>query len=194
MSFYFCSRYIHTDGDEKKVEWAIFYFRSSHDHLEEFFSYFSLTSEQKCRYVQMRLVGEAYWWWKESHSFYRCWFVLQYLLCTRYAMHLLVTEFRESIDGIQKVVEAMTTKIDIYSEPQILVEPEVINKWKSEVVDEPKPSCWWAKIRARSRRASYWDFCRSSSGAYMEILSFSPAMMFSSLSLRLPDVYEPLQI
>jgi len=30
------------------------------NHLEEFFSYFSLASEQKCC-VQMKLVGEAYW-------------------------------------------------------------------------------------------------------------------------------------
>jgi len=32
------------------------------NHLEEFFSYFSLTFEQKCRYTQLTLVGEAYWW------------------------------------------------------------------------------------------------------------------------------------
>jgi len=50
---------------------AIPYFWGSHDrdgyknwesNLEAFFSYFILTSEQKCRYAQMRLVGEAYWW------------------------------------------------------------------------------------------------------------------------------------
>ena len=27
-------------------------------------------------------------------------------------------------------------------------------------------SCWWVRIRTRSDRAFYWDFCRSSSGAY----------------------------
>ena len=37
------------------------------NHLEDFFSYFSLTSEQKYGYAQMRLVGEAYWWLKDGH-------------------------------------------------------------------------------------------------------------------------------
>ena len=48
---------------------AIPYFWSSSDHigyenwendLEEFFSYFVLTSEQKYHYTQMKLVGHAY--------------------------------------------------------------------------------------------------------------------------------------
>ena len=73
MSFYFCGRYIHIDDDEKKVERdmsaAIPCFWGSHDHdgyekwesnLKAFFSYFVLTYEQKCRYAQMRQVGEAY--------------------------------------------------------------------------------------------------------------------------------------
>ena len=63
------------DGDEKEVERdmsvAILCFLGSYDrdgfekwenNLKVFFSYFILTSEQKCRYAQMRLVGEAYWW------------------------------------------------------------------------------------------------------------------------------------
>ena len=58
MDFYFCGKYIHTDGDENEVEWdmyvAILCFWGSYDrygnekwknYLEEFFSYFSLTSE-----------------------------------------------------------------------------------------------------------------------------------------------------
>jgi len=59
MSFYFCGRYIYTDGDDKEVERdmyaAIPYIRGSNDHdgyekwkdhLEDFFNYFSLTPEQ----------------------------------------------------------------------------------------------------------------------------------------------------
>jgi len=74
MEFYFCERYINIDADDKKVERdtyaAISYFRGSNDHyryenwenyLKIFFSYFSLTSKQKCHYTQMKLVGEAYW-------------------------------------------------------------------------------------------------------------------------------------
>ena len=44
-------------------------------NLEDFFTYFILTSEQKCRYAQMELVGKAYCWRKCSHIDYRCWFV-----------------------------------------------------------------------------------------------------------------------
>ena len=36
MSFYIRGRYIHTDGDEKEVEWDMYttlsYFQGSHDH------------------------------------------------------------------------------------------------------------------------------------------------------------------
>jgi len=64
---------------------TVLYFQSSNDHdgyeewkdhLEDFFSYFSLTPEQKCRYAQMKLAGEAYWWWKDNHIDCRYWFVL----------------------------------------------------------------------------------------------------------------------
>jgi len=56
---------------ERDMYAAIPYFRSSSDHyeyencenhFEDFFSYFSWTSEQKCRYAQMKLTGKAYWW------------------------------------------------------------------------------------------------------------------------------------
>jgi len=65
--------YIYTDGDDKKVERdmyaAIPYFQGSHNrygyekwenHFEELFSYLPLTSEQKCRYAQMKLDEEDY--------------------------------------------------------------------------------------------------------------------------------------
>jgi len=67
--------HIYTDGDDKKVERdmyaAITYFQDFNDHdgykertnhLEYLFSYFSLTTEQKYRYAQMKLDGKAYWW------------------------------------------------------------------------------------------------------------------------------------
>ena len=61
----------------------------------------------------------------------RCWFVMQDLFRTQYTPHFLFTEFRETLEGIQKIIEAVTTKVDIDSEPSILAE--------LEVVDEPKP-------------------------------------------------------
>ena len=60
-------------------------------NLEAFFSYFDLISNQKCLYAQRKLDEEPYWWWKDNYNFYRCWFVLQDLLCTRYAPHLFFT-------------------------------------------------------------------------------------------------------
>ena len=73
MGFYFCSRCIYTDGDDKKVERDMYavipYFWGSNNHdeyekwnyLEEFFSYSSLRPEQKCHYAQMKLAEETYW-------------------------------------------------------------------------------------------------------------------------------------
>ena len=50
---------------------ALSYFRGSNDQygyekwesiIEAFFSYFTLTQEQKYHYTQMKLVGQTYWW------------------------------------------------------------------------------------------------------------------------------------
>jgi len=75
MGFYFCGRYINTDADDKNVERDMYavipYFRGSENHIgyemwendpERFFSYFILTSKQKCHYAQMKMVGQVYWW------------------------------------------------------------------------------------------------------------------------------------
>ena len=100
-------------------------FRSSDDqygyekwesNLEDFFSYFLLTSEQKCHCAQMKFVEKAYCWRKCSHIDYRYLFVLKDLRAS-YARHLL------------------------YSSEEDYKEPEVVNESKSwlEVVDEPDP-------------------------------------------------------
>jgi len=39
------------------------------DNLEDFFRFFSLTLEQKCRYARIKLDEEAYYWWKDNHKF-----------------------------------------------------------------------------------------------------------------------------
>jgi len=92
---------MYTDGDEKDVEGdmyaALLYFRDFYDqngyekwenYFENFFRYFSLTPAQKCHYAEMKLVGEVYWWWEDSHIDCRDWLILQELLHTRYAPHL----------------------------------------------------------------------------------------------------------
>ena len=96
MGFYFCSRYIHTNGDPKEVERKIyaavltfqgFYNRYGYEdwesNLEIFFNYFSLISEQKCLYARMKLVGEPYYWVENNHKFCRYWFLLQDFLRAR---------------------------------------------------------------------------------------------------------------
>jgi len=114
----------------------------------------------------MRLVGEAYWWWKDSHS--SCWysFVLQDLL--RIRPHLLFTDFKETLESFRKIIEGMVINVDIDSEPPILVEPEIIEdsqKWKSQ---------------SQKWRASYWDFCKSSSRAY-----YGVSVIFDSYILEI---------
>ena len=54
-------------------------------------------------------------------------------------LHLLFTEFRESINGIQEILEGMTTKVNIDSEPSILIESKVVDELEPKTVDEPEP-------------------------------------------------------
>ena len=102
MKFYFCEKYINTEANDKEVKRDMYaalpcfqdsdnqYGYEKWENNFKVFSYFVLTSsEQKCHYVQMKLVGKAYCWEKGSHIDYRCWFVLKSLLCTLYAPHFL---------------------------------------------------------------------------------------------------------
>jgi len=59
--------------------------------------------------------------------------VLSMLVCharlTSYSIcfHFLFTKFRKTLEGIRNIIEGMSIKVDIDSEPPILVEPEVID-------------------------------------------------------------------
>ena len=155
MGFYFCGKYIYTDGDEKEVERDMYaalpYFRGFYDqdgyekwenHLENFFRYFSLTPAQKCHYAQMKLVGEVYWWWEDNHIDCRDWLILQELHA-RYAPHLEGPQFSDLIAeckilaGMVKMLESKAIKAvdNPESEPEIddNLEP------KPEVDDKPEP-------------------------------------------------------
>jgi len=72
MKFYFFEKYINIEADDKKVERDMYAtlpcFRGSDDqygyekwesNLEDFFSYFILTSKQKCRYAQIKIDGKG---------------------------------------------------------------------------------------------------------------------------------------
>jgi len=80
MGFYFCGKYIYTDGDKKEVKRKcmqlsrifgvliiIMDMRSLKIILKIFFSCFYLTLEQKRHYAQLKLAEKAYWWWEDSH-------------------------------------------------------------------------------------------------------------------------------
>jgi len=120
------------------------YFRGSYDRygyeywesqLEDLFSYFELTTEQKFCYAQLRLDREAYYLWKANHMLCRSWFLFQSLLRARYAPHLYTvsepkfewereleslqitnhfTEFQEFIDDIWKLVTSQTAINDMF--------------------------------------------------------------------------------
>ena len=109
MGFYFCGRSIRTKGDSKQVEndmYDVPIFRDSYDlygyearkiNLKSFFSYFALSSEQKCHYAQMKLVEESYHWVNDNYKFCRCLSQLQSFRHTRYAPNLLYADCKDCL-------------------------------------------------------------------------------------------------
>ena len=89
-----------------------------------------MTSEQKYHYDQRRLVGEAYWRWKDNHVDRQDWFVLQDLFRIRYAPCLerpqfsdLIFECKEILTGVGNILDNMAIE-DPELEPKVDVEPE----------------------------------------------------------------------
>jgi len=157
--------------------------------FEVFSSYFILISKQKYRYTQMSLVGKAYWLWINSHSSCRCWFVLQGLLCTRCTLHLFFTEFRETLEGIRKIIKGMVAKFDIDSEPPVLIEPDIV-----DIVYEPNSKVVeYSEPEAEVEELLIETLVDLSVESIMELVS-SLSVMRASLFLRSHDVYDPLQI
>ena len=113
--------------------------------------------KQKCQYVQMKMVGEAYWWWKDNHRFCE-WFVLHDFLRTRYARHFLhasevdckepnvehepelerpqfsniVVECKVILAGVGRILESMAVKVTD-PEPPALVVIEIVDDLESEL-------------------------------------------------------------
>ena len=123
-------------------------------NLESLFSYFALTFDQKCYYVQMKLVEEQYHWVKDDYKFCRCWSRLQSFLHTQYASNFLYASevdckgaqcwARKLInhryrEALERLVASQAIKIDTYSEPLVVVEPDVLEESESEVVSELVP-------------------------------------------------------
>ena len=176
MGFYFCGQYINIVADDKKVKWDMFmavshflgfndcYEQEWENHLEDFFSYFSLTFEQKYQYTQMRLVGDE--WLKDSHIDCRCQLVIQNLFRTWYASHLLYASEAD------------------YSEPNV-------EKSEPKDVEDSKPES--EVEEAEVKELPIEIFVDFSTEPTMRLLSLSPPMIVL-LSLRLSDIYDPLQI
>jgi len=105
-------------------------------------------------YAQVKLGGEAYWWWTDNHRLCRCWFILHDFLRTRYAPHLHVSEadceepnveHKPELEGPQfndlvaeckilavmrKILESMTAKVVVDPEPPVFVETKVVKESK----------------------------------------------------------------
>ena len=122
-----------------------------------------MTSEEKCRYVRLKLDGKAYYWWRDNHRFCGQWFVLQNLLRTRYLSHLL---YIYEVD---------------YNEPDAEPETEPDLKVVDKSVSEPKVKEFLIEYHVELPAEPA-----------MELSPSSPAMRVP-LSLRSPDVYHPLQ-
>jgi len=135
----------------------------------------------------------------KSHNFCRCWFVLQDLIRTRYASHLLHTEFRGTIVGIQKILEGVAAKVDIDSKPPILVKPEIVNKPEpeSKVVDEPENVAELVPVQEKISLQPT-EVEELSIDTLVDFLAeptielFLPAMMFPSLFMRSLDCLRPI--
>ena len=96
------------------------------------------------------------------------------------APYLFFTEFRQSIDGIQKILEGIEAKVVDKLELEAVDVPE------SEIVDESKP-------KPEMKEPLIETFGYLLAELTIEIMSFSPSMIFS-LSLRLLDGYDHFQI
>jgi len=156
-------------------------------NLEVFFSYFVLTSEQKCHYAQMKLIGKAYYWGKGSHIDYRYWFVLKDFR-TLYASHILYS-FEADYKELEVVDESELEVVD-KPEPEavdkvdpkhpVLVEPDIVDEPDSEVVDE-------AELESGVKEPLMKTLVDLPVESIME-------SSLTAISLRSPDVYDPLQI
>ena len=60
--------------------------------LEDIFSYFFLTTDEKYRYAILKLDGEAYYWWRNNYRLCRYWFILQGLLHAWYVPPIYSSE------------------------------------------------------------------------------------------------------
>jgi len=217
MKFYFCEQYINTEADDKEVERdmyaALLCFQGSDDqcgyekwesNLEDIFSYFILTSEQKCRYAQMKLVGKTCWK-KCSHIDYRYWFVLKDLRAL-YARHLLYLSgkgYKES-----EVVDESKSESKVVDEPDsefpVLVELDVFEKPRPEVIAELEPvpelelEVKEPEVKVEDPEPEVEELFIGTlvdlpMESTMELLLSSPIMRILVL-LRLSDLYNPLQI
>jgi len=97
--------------------------------------------------------------------------------------------------GIQPFVEPFTTKVEVDSEPSVIVEPNVLDETKSEVAAE------LVRLQEKTPRPAEVEKPLEEISADLPIeltitieLLPSPPAMRVPLSLSLSDIYDPLQI
>ena len=179
MSFYFYSRYIHTDGDEKEVERNVC---GCLDFLEFLWPLWLRSLRKQSSVILFwhlsRSVVMPKWdWLKKLIDGGKIVIVLvnvgrlakptSYSVCSALSCSIrtqdwtrarareelmadFFTECRETIDGIQKILEGMAVKIDTNSELPVLI--------ATGVVQEPVP-----KVEPEE---PFIETCKSSSRAY----------------------------
>ena len=99
-----------------------------------------------------------------------------------------------TLEGIRKIIEGMTVKIDIDSKPIVLTEPKVIEEFYSKVVKNPKPEL---KVEESELKVEELEVKEPLIETLVD-LSVEPTMelvpSLTVISLRSSDVYDPLQI
>jgi len=152
-------------------------------NLEDFFNYFILTSEQKCHYARMKLIGKASCWGKGSHIDDQCWFVLKDLRVLYTPYLLYSSELEVATESEPTIVDEPELESEVAAEPES--KSRVVDEPESEptVVNEPEPEIEEPLVETSADLPAE---------LIMELVPHSPAVMVP-LPLRSADVYDPLQ-
>ena len=61
----------------------------------------------------------------------------------------LVTEYKEILANVGKLLASYAAKVDSDPEPTILIEPDIVDKPEPEVIDKPKVGASWCHCKKR---------------------------------------------
>jgi len=107
-----------------------------------------------------------------------------------YAPRFLFTEIKETLESIRKIIEGMTANTNINSKLPILVKPKVIEEPELNVVEDPEPEIEVEEPEPEVKEPEVKE-------THVDLLVEPTMKLVSSLigiSLRSPNIYDPLQI